>query len=93
MSKKIDTNFSYTTTTTTTTTGDGPEWFYEGTTTVPHMWHGIYPPFPSYNSWGCPYLLPCGDCERTLMPCHKHGNWNKWEITCNTETNSLKKDK
>ena len=30
MSKKIDTNFSYTTTTTTTTTGDGPEWFYEG---------------------------------------------------------------
>lgn len=86
MPKKMDTNIKFTTTTTTTTTGDGPEWFYEGTTTtaIPYMWHGIYPPY--YGTWGCPYLLPCGDCERTLRPCHKYNNLDKWEVTCKTNT-------
>ena len=86
MPKKLDTNFKFTTSTKTTCTAspDGPEWYYEGTTTspYPYMWHGIYPPY----SYDCPYKLPCGKCRLTMQFCSGGGNWEKWEITCNSNT-------
>lgn len=84
MSKTINTNikFGY---------GSGTgDWtgIEDSKTSEPYInaWWGIYPPYYEYI---CPYRLPCGDCQRTCLPCHRQMptiTTNKITCTCGTET-------